>query len=54
MYPVPSSRFAPVRIDDYNHMIKELKRLCMTHRNLEGEAAPLIWPDRGANFPQGL
>ena len=42
MYPEPSSKFAPVRIDDYNHMIQDLKRLCLTYRDREGKSAPLI------------
>lgn len=42
MYPEPSSEFAPVRIDDYNHMIQDLKRLCLTYRDGQGKSAPLI------------
>jgi replicative DNA helicase len=42
MNPVPTSRMAPVRIDDYNDMIKDLKRLCLAHRNREGKPAPMI------------
>ena len=40
--PVPIGRLAPVRIDDYNHMIQDLKRLCLTYRDREGKSAPLI------------
>jgi hypothetical protein len=42
MSPVPSGRFVPARIDDFNLMIKELKRLCLTHRGPGGASAPLI------------
>ncbi len=42
MSPVPIGRLAPVRNDDYNFMIHDLKRLCLTYRNREGKAAPLI------------
>ena len=40
--PISSSKFASVRIDDYNHMIQDLKRLCLTYRDREGKSAPLI------------
>ena len=42
MNPVPIDRLAPVRNDDYNFMIHDLKRLCLTYRDREGKSAPLI------------
>jgi hypothetical protein len=42
MNPVPIGRLAPVRNDDYNFMIHDLKRLCLTHRDRGGKSAPLI------------
>ncbi len=42
MNPVPIGRLAPVRNDDYNYMIHDLKRLCLTYRDGKGKSAPLI------------
>ena len=36
MNPVPIDRLAPVRNDDYNLMIHDLKRLCLTYRDSRG------------------
>lgn len=42
MYPASTGRYAPVRPDDYNQMIREIKRMCLSYRNCKGEPAPLI------------
>jgi hypothetical protein len=42
MHPVPIDRIIPPQTADYNQLIKELKRLCLVHRNAKGEKAPII------------
>lgn len=42
MHPVPGDRVFPPQVSDYNQLVKELKRLCITHRNSKGEKAPII------------
>ncbi|MFL5281927.1 MAG: DnaB-like helicase C-terminal domain-containing protein [Rhodopila sp.] len=42
MHPAPAGRWAPTRTEDYNAMIKDLKRLCLAHRNRAGQPAPIM------------
>lgn len=42
MYPLPPGGYRAVQTEDYNQLIKDVKRLCLSYRNRKGERAPLI------------
>jgi hypothetical protein len=42
MNPISTNRWGPPGIDDYNTMIRQLKRFCLAYRNREGQPAPLV------------
>jgi len=42
MSPVPSDRIAPVRNEDYNQLVRDLKRTCLANRGRDGQPKPLI------------